>query len=200
VSSDTISPRDESRASGLWLWHGKPPLPPSRPQLASRVLRSVDSIVFALRKGGWIALPGGIALTLLAVMLRLTPPDKPAPTDTPAARLEPVPSPAEAHAVIPAPPVNIPAPPVNIPAPPVNIAASRVEQADTQLDQAQMPSAPAALLPARETEHQLAKQAAHHTSARTVRKTRAFAGSGSPFSIHGVLTPPEATVWHGRGD
>ena len=193
MSSDTISPRDENRASGLWLWHGKPPLPPSRPQLASRVLRSVDSIVFALRKGGWIALPGGIALTLLAVMLRLTPPDKPAPTDTPAARLEPVPSPAEAHAVI-------PAPPVNIPAPPVNIAASRVEQADTQLDQAQMPSAPAALLPARETEHQLAKQAAHHTSARTVRKTRAFAGSGSPFSIHGVLTPPEATVWHGRGD
>ena len=186
MSSDTISPRDEKRASGLWLWHGKPPLPPSRPQLASRVLRSVDSIVFALRKGGWIALPGGIALTLLAVMLRLTPPDKPAPTDTPAARLEPVPSPAEAHAVIPAPPVNIP--------------ASRVEQADTQLDQAQMPSAPAAPLPAQGTEQQLAKPAAHHTSARTVRKTRAFAGSGSPFSIHGVLTPPEATVWHGRGD
>ena len=186
MSSDTISPRDENRASGLWLWHGKPPRSPSRPQLASRVLRYVGSIVFALRKGGWIALPGGIALTLLAVMLRLTPPDKPGPTDTPVAALEPVPSPAEAHAVI--------------PAPPVNISASRVEQADIELDQAQMPSAPAALLPARETEHQLAKQAAHHTSARTVRKTRAFAGSGSPFSIHGVLTPPEATVWHGRGD
>jgi hypothetical protein len=120
---------------------------------------------------------------LLAVMLRLTPPDKPAPTDTPAVALEPVPSPAEAHAVIPAPPVNIPAP--------------RIEHADTQLDQAQMPSAPAALLPARGTEHQLAKKAAHHTSARTVRKT---GGKGSPFSIHGVLTPPEPTVWHGRGD
>jgi hypothetical protein len=146
----------------------------------------VDPIVSALRKGGWIALPGGVALTLLAVMLRLTPPDKPAPTDTPAVALEPVPSPAEAHAVIPAPPVNIPAP--------------RIEHADTQLDQAQMPSAPAALLPARGTEHQLAKKAAHHTSARTVRKTHAFAGKGSPFSIHGVLTPPEPTVWHGRGD
>jgi hypothetical protein len=81
----------------------------------------VDPIVSALRKGWWIALPGGVALTLLAVMLRLTAPDKPAPTDLP----------AEAHAVIPAPPVNIPAPPV--------------EHADTQLDQAQMPSAPAAL-------------------------------------------------------
>jgi hypothetical protein len=186
VSSDTTSPSDENRASGLWLWQGKPPLPPSPPQPASRVQQSVDPIVSALRKGGWIALPGGVALTLLAVMLRLTPPDKPAPTDTPAVALEPVPSPAEAHAVIPAPPVNIPAP--------------RIEHADTQLDQAQMPSAPAALLPARGTEHQLAKKAAHHTSARTVRKTHAFAGKGSPFSIHGVLTPPEPTVWHGRGD
>jgi hypothetical protein len=81
-----------------------------------------------------MALPGGVALTLLVVMLRSTPLDKPPPTDTPAAALGPVPSPAEAHAVIPAPPVNIPAP--------------RVEHADTQLYQAQMPSAPAALLPA----------------------------------------------------
>jgi hypothetical protein len=86
------------------------------------------------------------------------------------------------------------------PAAPVNIPAPRVEHADTQLDQAQMPSAPAALLPALGTEHQLAKKAAHHTSARTVRKAHAFAGRGSPFSIHGVLTPPEPSVWHGRGD
>jgi len=186
VPSDTIPPSDKNRASGLWLWHGKPPLPPSPPQPTSRVQQPVDPIVSALRKGGWIALPGGVALTLLAVMLRLTLPDKPAPTDTPSVALEPVPSPAEAHAVIPAPPVNIPEP--------------RVEDADTRLDQAQMPSAPAALLPARGTEHQLAKKAAHHTSARTVRKAHAFAGRGSPFSIHGVLTPPEPTVWHGRGD
>ena len=185
MSSDTISPRDESRASGLWLWHGKPPLPPSRPQLASRVLRSVDSIVFALRKGGWIALPGGIALTLLAVMLRLTPPDQPTPTDTPVAALEPVPSPAEAHAVI--------------PAPPVNISASRVEQADIELDQAQMPSAPAASLPARGTEHERATKVVRHTSARTVRNTHALAGRNSPFVIHGVLTPPDLTVRHDGG-
>ena len=133
-----------------------------------------------------MALPGGVALSLLAVTLRSTPPDKPAPAESAAVALEPVPSPANANTVI--------------SDPPVDILASRVEYLDTPLDQAQMPSAPAALLPARETEHQLAKQAAHHTSARTVRKTRAFAGSGSPFSIHGVLTPPEATVWHGRGD
>ena len=183
--SDTASPSDENRASGLWLWQGKPPRPPSPPQPASRVQQAVDRIVSALRKAGWIALPGGVALTLLAVMLRLTPPDKPAPTDTPAVALEPVPSPAEAHAVILAPPVNIPAP--------------RVEQSDTQLDQAQMPSAPAALLPARGTEHQLAKKAAHHTSARTVRKTHASADRGSPFVIHGVLTPPEATARRSGG-
>ena len=46
----------------------------------------------------------------------------------------------------------------------------------------------------RGTEHQLAKKATHHTSARTVRKTHAFAGRSSPFVIHGVLTPPEPTV------
>jgi hypothetical protein len=185
--SDTSSPSDGSRASGLWLWQGKPPLPTSPPQPASRVQQSVDHpVVSALRKRGWIALPGGVALALLAVMLRSTPADKPEPTDTPAVVLEPVPSPAEAHAVIPAPPVNIPAP--------------RVEHADTQLDQTQIPTAPPALSPARETEHQPAKKAAHHTSsARTVR-THAFAGGSSPFVIHGVLTPPDhPTVRHDGG-
>jgi hypothetical protein len=180
VSSDTTSPSDENHRSGLWLWHGKAPLPPLPPQPASRVQQFLGPIVSALRRGGWMALPGVVALTLLAVMLRSTPMDKPPPADMPAETLEPVPSPAETHAVIPAPPVNFPAP--------------RVEHTDTQLDQAQMPSASAALLPAQGTEHQLAKKAAHHTSARTVRKTHAFAGRRSPFVIHGVLTPPEPTV------
>ena len=183
--SDTTSPSDGNHGSGLWLWHGKAPLPPSPSQRTSRVRKFLDPIVSALRRGGWMALPGGVALSMLAVTLRSTPPDKPAPTDAPAVALEPVPSPAHARAVI--------------PAPPVNISASRVEQADTQLDQAQMPSAPAALLPARGTEHQLAKKAAHHTSARTVRKTHASADRGSPFVIHGVLKPPEATARHSGG-
>jgi hypothetical protein len=87
-----------------------------------------------------MALPGGLALALLAVMLRSTPLDKPPPMDTPAVALEAVPSPAEAYAVIPPPPVNISAP--------------RVEQADTPFDQAQMPPAPAT--PG--TEHELAKR------------------------------------------
>jgi hypothetical protein len=122
-----------------------------------------------------MALPGGVALTLLAVMLRSTPPDEPAPADTSVA-VEPLPSPAVAHAVIPAPPVNIPAP--------------RVEHTDTPFDQAQMQSAPAN--PG--TEHRLAKEAPHHTSARTASKTHAFTGRSSPFVIHGVLTPPEPMV------
>ena len=127
-----------------------------------------------------MALPGGVALALLAVMVRSTPLDKPPPADTPAVALEPVPSPAVAYAVIPAPPVNISAP--------------RVEYMDTQLDQAQMPSAPAALLPGQGTEHELATKATHHKSARTARKPHTFAGRSSPFVIHGVLTPPEPTV------
>jgi hypothetical protein len=182
VSSDKTSQSDENQASGLWLWHGKAPLPPVQP--ASRVQQSLGSIVSALRRRGWIALPGGLALALLAVMLRSTPTDKPAP-DTPAVLLEPVPSPAEAHAVIPAPPVNFPAP--------------GVEYMDTQLDQAQMPSAPAAVSSGQGTDHELATKAVHHTSARTVRKTHAFAGRSSPFVIHGVLTPPEPTVSRDSG-
>jgi hypothetical protein len=86
VSSDTTSPSDENQASGLWLWHGKAPLPPSPLQPASRVQQSLDPIVSALRRRGWMALPGGVALTLLAVMLRSTPLDKPPPANTPAVR------------------------------------------------------------------------------------------------------------------
>ena len=183
--SDTTSPSDGNHGSGLWLWHGKAPLPPSPPQPASRVQQIPDPNVPALRRRGWMALPGGVALTLLAVMLRSTPPDIPAPADSVAVALEPVPLPAHARAVIPAPPVNIPAP--------------RVEQTDTQLDQPQMPSAAAALSPVRGTEHQLAKKAGHHTSVRTGRKTQALADRGSPFVIHGVLTPPEPTAWPSRG-
>ena len=170
--SDTTSQSDENQASGLWLWHGKAPLPPSPLQPASHVPQIPGPNVPALRRRGLMALPGGVALALLAVMLRSTPLDKPPSADTPAVALEPVPSPTEAHAVIPAPPVNISAP--------------RVEHTDTQ-DQAQMPSPPTTL----GTEHQLEKTAAHHTSARTTRKAHAFAGKGSPFIIHGVLTPPD---------
>jgi len=123
-----------------------------------------------------------VALALLAVMLRSTPLDKPPPSDTPAVALEPVPSPAYAHAVIPAPPVSIPTP--------------EVEHTDTQLDQAQMPSAPAT--PG--TERRPARKAAHYTSAQTVKKTHALVGKSSPFVIHGVLTPPDdPTVRHDGG-
>jgi hypothetical protein len=180
VSSDTTSSRDENQEAGLWLWNGEAPLPPSPPQPPSRIRQFVDPIASALRRGGWMALLGGASLTLLAVILRSTPPDTPVPSDTAAVALEPVPSPIDKHAVIPAPPVDIP--------------ASRVEHPDTQLDQPQIPSAPASMLPARESEHRLAKKTAHHKSARTVRKTHVFADRGSPLSIHGVLTPPEPTA------
>jgi hypothetical protein len=177
VLSDTTSPSDQDHGSGLWLWHGKAPLTPSPPQPAPRARQILGPNVSGLRRRGWMALPGGVALALLAVILLSTPLDKPSPADTPVA-VEPVPSPAEAHAAIPAP---------------------RVEHTDTQLDQAQMPSAPAAPLPARGTEHELATKAVHHTSARTVRKTHTFAGRNSPFVIHGVLTPPDPTVRHDGG-
>ena len=169
--SDTTSPSDENHGSGLWLWHGKPPPPPLQPD--PRVQQSLGAIFSALRRRVWIALPGGVALTLLAFMLRSTPADKPAPVDTPPVAVEPIRSPANTRAVIPSPPANIPAP--------------RVEPTDTQFDQVQMPSAPAT--PG--AEHRPAKKAADYTSARTVRKTHALVGRSSPFVIHGVLTPPD---------
>src|SRR5215469_15060860 len=141
---------------------------PARP--ARPTVSWPDLLCFA--KACWIALPGGVALTLLAFILRSTLPDKAAPADTPAA-VEPIQSPANTRAVIPAPPANIPAP--------------RVEHTDTQFDQVQMPSAPAT--PG--TERRPAKKAAHYTSAQTVRKTHTLGGRSSPFVIHGVLTPPD---------
>ena len=186
MSSETTSLSDENQESGLWLWHGKTPLPPSPPRPASRAQQFLDPLVSALRRGGWIALLSGVALALLVVMLRSTPPDEPVPADMPAMALAPVPSPADANPPIPAAPVDVPAP--------------RVEHTDTQLDQAQISSAPAAPLPAQTTEHQLSKKKkTDPTPARTVRKTHPLADSGSPFSIHGVLTPPEPTVRLGGG-
>jgi hypothetical protein len=151
VSSDTTSLSDENQESGLWLWHGKAPLPQSPSRPASRVQQFLDPIVSALRRGGWIALPSGVAVALLAIMLRSMAPDKPVPADMPAMAQAPVPASADAPPLIPAPPVDIPAPSVDVPAP-------RVEDPDTQLDQAQMPAAPAALLPAQGAEHQLSKK------------------------------------------
>jgi hypothetical protein len=67
--SDTTSPSDQDHGSGLWLWDGKAPLPP--PQPASRVQQIPGPNVSALRRGGWLALSGGVALTLLGVALVL---------------------------------------------------------------------------------------------------------------------------------
>jgi hypothetical protein len=128
-------------------------------------------------------------------MLRSTPPDNnPVLVDMRVMALAPLPSPADTNTPIPAPRVDIPGPPADIPGP-------RVEHTDTQFDQTQMPSAPAVLLPSQGTEHQLStkKKTAHRTPDRTVRKTHPLADSGSPFSIRGVLTPPEPTVRRGGG-
>jgi hypothetical protein len=179
--SGTTSSSDGNHGSGLWLWHGKAPLPlpQSSSQPASRVRHIPGPNVSALRRGGWWMLPGGlaltslgVALTLLAVMLYSTPPNTTPPADTAAAVIS---------------------------GPPVDILASRAEYLDTPLDQAQMPSTPAAPLPARGTEHERATKVVRHTSARTVRNTHALTGRNSPFVIHGVLTPPDLTVRHDGG-
>src|SRR5262249_56232461 len=110
--------RHQERALGVGL--GEPPPPPSPPGPASRVQRFLDPLVSAFRRGGWIALPSGVALALLAVMLRSTPPDKPVPADMRVMALAPLPSPADTNTPIPGPPAHIPRPPAPIPAPRVS--------------------------------------------------------------------------------
>ena len=201
MPSDTTSFSDKNHESGLWLWHGETPPPPSPPGPASRLQQFLDPLVSAFRRGGWIALPSGVVLALLAVMLRSTPPDKPVPADMRVMALAPLPSPADTNSPIPVPPADIPGPPVDFPGPTADIPGPRVEHTDTQLDQTPMPSAPSALSPAQGTEHQVSKKkkTAHRTPDRTVRKSGPLADGSSPFSIHGVLTPPEQTVRRGGG-
>jgi hypothetical protein len=154
-----LAMRAGSREPGLWLWHGKAP-PPSRPKPALRVRQILGRILSAARWGGWLALPGGLTLGLLAasVLLHSTPPDEPVRSDTPT-----VARPITAE-------------------PPAEVAA--------QTDQVQVPSAPTAQMTAREPERQVAKRRAHRTWSATVRKThlllsRRGSSMFEPMTWHG---------------
>jgi hypothetical protein len=98
-----------------------------------RVRQILGRILSAAGWGGWLALPGGLTLGLLAasVLLHSTPPDEPVRSDTPT-----VARPITAE-------------------PPAEVAA--------QTDQVQVPSAPTAQMTAREPERQVAKRRAHRT-------------------------------------
>jgi hypothetical protein len=112
--------------------------------------------------GVWLALPGGLTLGLFAASVLLHS----------ASPDEPVPSdtPTAARPITTEPPAE-----------------------DTaRTDQVQVPSAPTALITAREPERQVAKRRARRTSSATVRKTHLLLSrSGSSMF--------EPTTWHGGG-
>ena len=177
-SSDAVLISTDSKESGLWLWQGDAPSPPSFPRPKSRDRHILRRIMPAAGWAGWIALPTGLALTLIAILM-IPHPDRPVSADRPAV--------APSSATSP--------PPLGAPV----VAAPPPEPATARLDQEKVPSAPAAQIMTRTPEPQMAKSRAQHKSSRVVRKTHlSHVRRGPLFPIPGVLTPPPMT-WHGDG-
>ncbi len=164
----------DSREGGLWLWQGKSLPPPSLPQPKSRVQQILARIVPVARRLGWLALPGGFALTFLAVsiMPRSAPPPGPVSSDAPAVALPPPSSPTVSRPIV---------------------AGSPGDLIDGQLHQAQILPPPAQIM-ARGPEQRMAKWHPQRKSGRTVRKNHVWlVRRGPAMLVPGVLTPPPMT-------
>ena len=186
-SLDAVLISTDSKESGLWLWQGDAPSPPSFPRPKSRDRHILRRIMPAAGWAGWIALPTGLALTLIAILM-IPHPDRPVSADRPAVALSSAPSPTVAPSSAPSPTVARPV-----------VAVPPAEPATVQLDQEQVPSAPATKITARGPESRIAKSRAQHKSSRAVKKIHAsHVRRGPPSPIVGVLTPPPMT-WHGGG-
>jgi hypothetical protein len=92
-SSDAVLISTDSKESGLWLWQGDAPSPPSFPRPKSRDRHILRRIMPAAGWAGWIALPTGLALTLIAILM-IPHPDRPVSADRPAVAPSSAPSPA----------------------------------------------------------------------------------------------------------
>ena len=168
-----------SEEAGLWLWHGEAPPLPSLPQPKLRVRHILARMKPPARWAAWTALPGGLALTLLAVSAMYSvPPHWSQSADAPAVGLAPTASPTTAPPIAAAPP-----------APPT----------EAQFDQTRASPAPAPQISGQGSEQPMVSSRAQRKSPGTGRKTHAsLVRRGSPVLIPGVLTPPVMT-WHGGG-
>ena len=103
-SSDAVLISTDSKESGLWLWQGDAPSPPSFPRPKSRDRHILRRIMPAAGWAGWIALPTGLALTLIAILM-IPNPDRPVSADRPAVAPSSATSPTVAPSSAPSPPL-----------------------------------------------------------------------------------------------
>src|SRR5215469_10582468 len=142
-----------SEEAGLWLWHGEAPAPLSASPSKSRIEHILARMMPAVRWTGWMALPAGLALILLAASVKHSvPPLGPKSADAPAVALPPVPSPTVA---------------------PSRVAPPPAQFADTQFDQTRAPSAPESQISGRASDRPVVSWHPQRKSARTVRRTHA---------------------------
>ena len=97
--TDTVLISADSKEAGLWLWQGEAPPPASAPRPKSRDRQILHRIMSAGGWVGWIALPTGLALTLIAISM-MPHPDRPVSADRPAVAPSSAPSPTVARPVI----------------------------------------------------------------------------------------------------
>jgi hypothetical protein len=129
------------KESGLWLWQGEAPPPPTLPRPKSRNQQFLRRIMPAAGWAGWIAVPAGLALAFFAVSM-IPRPDRPVSADRPAVALSSAPSPVVTPPIVPVPPA---------------------ERTAAKLDQVQVPSAPsAAKITAQGPEPPVVKGGAQH--------------------------------------
>jgi hypothetical protein len=151
------------------------PPPASLPRPKSRDRQILRRIMPAAGWAGWIVLPTGLALTLIAISM-MPHADRPVSADRPAVALSSAPSPTVAPSSAPSPTVARPV-----------VAVPPAEPATAQLDQEQVPSAPATKITTRGPQPRIAKSRAQHKSSRAVRKMHAsHVRRGPPAPMVGV--------------
>ena len=86
------------KEAGLWLWQGEVPPSPSLPGPKSRGRQILRRVMPGAGWAGWIALPAGLALIVITVLM-MPHPDRPVSADTPAVALSSAPSPTVARPI-----------------------------------------------------------------------------------------------------
>jgi hypothetical protein len=81
-SSDAVLISTDSKDTGLWLWQGEAPPTPALPRPKSHAQQILHRILPAVGWAGWIALPTGLILILIAISM-MRHPDDPVSADTP---------------------------------------------------------------------------------------------------------------------